>query len=108
MSYPPPPPPDPYGGYGGYAAPRTNQKAVWSLVLGILGLICCGIFTGIPAAILGSVAKKEINASGGAQTGAGMAQAGFVLGLIAIVFGLVAIVLVATGVVTMPSGTSSY
>jgi hypothetical protein len=60
MSYPPPPPPpDPSGGYGygGYAAPRTNQKAIWSLVTGILGLVCCAP-AGIVALVLGNGAKK--------------------------------------------------
>jgi putative exporter of polyketide antibiotics len=101
MSYSPPPPPPPgaEGGYG-YAAPKTNQKAIWSLVLGILGLICCGIFAGIPAIFLGNSAKKEIAASGGAQGGAGMAQAGFIIGIIATVLGVLGVILLATGVVT--------
>lgn len=110
MSYSAPPPPDAsggYGGYGGYAQPKTNQKAVWAMVLGILGLVCCGFLAGIPAVILGNVAKKEIAASNGAQTGAGMAQAGFVLGIIAIALGLLGIVLLATGLIAMPSTSTS-
>jgi len=111
MSYAgPPPPPDAgggYGGYGGYAQPKTNQKAVWSLVLGILGLVCCGLFTGIPALILGNSAKKEIAASGGSQTGAGMAQAGFVLGIIAVVLGVLGLILFVAGVVSLPSNSTS-
>lgn len=109
MSYSAPPPPDASGGYGygGYAQPRTNQKAVWAMVLGILGLVCCGFVTGIPALILGNVAKKEIAASNGAQTGAGMAQAGFVLGIIAIALGLLGMVLLATGLIAMPSTSTS-
>ena len=108
MSYseppPPPPPPPGAGGYGyGYATPQTNQKAIWSLVLGILGLVCCGIFTGIPALFLGMSAKKEIEAAGGAQSGAGMAQAGFVLGIIATALALLGIVLVLTGVLSTAS-----
>jgi len=96
MSYPPSAP----GGYGGgYAQPKTNSKAIWSLVLGILGLICCGFFTGIPALFLGQSAKKEIAASGGAQSGAGLAQAGFVLGIIAVVLGIIGLILVATGAI---------
>jgi len=75
----PPPPPDQSYGYGyGYGAPRTSQKAVWALVTGLIALICCGP-VGIVAIILGNSAKKEIAASGGAETGAGMAQAGFIL-----------------------------
>jgi hypothetical protein len=90
MSYPPPPPPEyGYGYGGGYVAPRSSQKAVWALVLGILGLICCGYLAGIPALILGLSAKKDIAVSGGALTGRGMAQAGIVLGIIAIVVGVI-------------------
>lgn len=95
---PPPPPPGNYGPVGGYgAAPVTNQKAIWSLVLGILGLVCCGFFAGIPALILGKMAQGEIDASGGLQTGRGMATAGFILGIIACVFGILGIILWATG-----------
>ena len=73
MSYTPPPPPPP--GPGGYAMPQTNQKALWSMILGILSLVCCGLLAGIPALILGNSAQKEIAASGGAQSGEGMAKA---------------------------------
>jgi hypothetical protein len=96
MSYTPPPPPPP--GAGGYAAPQTNQKALWSMILGILGIVCCGIFAGIPALILGNSAKKEIASSGGAQTGDGMAKAGVILGWISIAFSILGIIFViATG-----------
>jgi putative exporter of polyketide antibiotics len=108
MSYSAPPPPDPSGGYGGgYAQPRTNQKALWSLILGILALVCCGLFAGIPALILGNSAKKEIAASAGAESGAGMAQAGVVLGIIAIALSVLGLILFAVGVVTMPTSSTS-
>jgi hypothetical protein len=111
MSYSPPPPPPPPGdpgyGYGyGYVQPKTNQKAIWALVLGILGFVCCGIFAGVPAIFLGNAAKNEIAASGGAQTGRGMAQAGFVLGIIASVLGVIGLVLLATGVLSTDFNTS--
>ena len=100
MSYSEPPPPQ-YGApqpqYGGQPQ-GTNKKAIWSLVLGVLGLLCCGIFTGIPAVILGRSAKSEIARTG--QDGSGMATAGFVLGIIAIVWGIIAIILFATGALT--------
>ena len=98
-SAPPPPPPygsppppygsqppayPPGGGYaGGYGAavPANNQKALWAMILGILGIICCPIAS-VVALVLGMQSKKEIASSGGAQTGAGQAQAGFVLGII--------------------------
>lgn len=87
MSYDSPPPPPP--GYGtpppyGAAPVGTNKKAIWSLVLGLLGILCCGFVAGIPAIILARSAKREIAATG--QDGAGLATAGLVLGIIALVF----------------------
>jgi hypothetical protein len=79
-----PPPPPPGYGYGGQP-PRSNQKAVWSLVLGILGLVCCGFVTGIPALILGKMAQNEID------------------GIIAIVFGIISVILFATGALSFDS-----
>jgi putative exporter of polyketide antibiotics len=108
MSYPPPPPPGVEPGYGyGYAAPRTNTKATWALVLGILSLVCCGLFAGIPAIILGNMAKSEIDASGGSQTGRGMAQAGLVLGIIGLALSVVGIVLTVVGSLTFPGMSTS-
>jgi hypothetical protein len=91
---------------GGYAAPKTNQKALWSMILGIVGIVCCGFVTGIPALILGNMAKKEIAASGGAETGGGMATAGVVLGIISIVLGLISLVLFATGALNFDTTTT--
>jgi hypothetical protein len=101
----PPPPPGGYGP-GGYGAPQTDQKAVWALVLGILGVVCCGFFTGIPALILGKSSQKSIDASGGRLTGRGMATAGFVLGIISIVFGLIGLALLLTGNINYNFSTS--
>jgi hypothetical protein len=108
MSYsaPPPPPPDGGYGYGGYAAPKTNQKAIWSLVTGIIGVLCCSPL-GIVALVLGNGAKKEITVSNGAETGAGLAQAGVVLGIIAIVFLVLSVILFATGAVTFPGSSTN-
>ena len=66
---------------GGYAYPK-NSLAVWSLVLAILGMMLCGLFTGIPAVIIGNNAKRAV-ASGEANNG-GLATAGIVIGWIAI------------------------
>ena len=93
MSYEAPPPP-PGGGYGqqpGYgSAPQGNdKKAIWALVLGILSIVCCGIFTGIPAVILGRQSKL--------QGGGGMAKAGEILGYIGIALSVLWIILAVTG-----------
>ena len=109
MSYSTPPPPGPTGGAygGGYAQPRTNQKATWALVTGILGMVCCGLVAGVPALILGIIAKKEIAASGGAQSGSGMAQAGIILGVISIVLSLLYFGLIVAGALTFPTTSFS-
>ncbi len=100
MSYdqPPPPPPPGYGAapqppYGGQPA-GTSQKAIWSLVTGILGLLCCSPL-GIVAILLSRSAKEEIRSTG--KSGDGLATAGFVTGIIALVLMVVSIILIATG-----------
>lgn len=105
MSYTPPPPPPP--GPGGYAVPQNNQKALWSMILGILSLVCCGLLAGIPALILGNSAQKEIAASGGMQTGEGMAKAGVILGWISIALSILGLIFaIVTGALT--EGLNNY
>jgi hypothetical protein len=87
------------------AAAGTNKKAIWSLVLGILGLICCGFIAGIPAIILANMAKKEIATSG--EGGGGMATAGLVLGVLAVIWGVIYLILAATGNFSFDFSTSS-
>ena len=38
---------------------KTNGKAIWSPVLGIVGLVCCGFLAGIPAIILGTWPERR-------------------------------------------------
>lgn len=59
---------------------KTSTGAIWSLVLGILGLCCLGPLGAIPAIICGHVSLAKINRSAGALAGQGLAIAGFVLG----------------------------
>jgi hypothetical protein len=100
-----PPPPGGDYGYGYGAVPvGTNSKAIWSLVLGILGLLCCGFFAGIPAIILGRMAQGEIARTG--QQGKGLATAGFILGIVACVLGVISAILFATGSIDFSGSTS--
>ncbi len=66
--------------YVGPAA-RTNALAITSLCCGIAQLIF-GIFSGIPAIILGHIARRQIRESG--EQGDGMATAGIVLGWVGV------------------------
>src|SRR4051794_3818491 len=59
--------------------PGTSGKAIASLVLGMMSLVCT-LFTGIPAIILGLLGLSDIERSRGLRTGKGMAITGIVLG----------------------------
>jgi len=58
---------------------------MWSLILGIISPLCCGIVLGPVAIGLSRRGKTEIGYSRGQQTGDGMATAGLVLGIVGIV-----------------------
>jgi hypothetical protein len=64
--------------------PKTCGLAVWSLVLGILGLLC-GFLAAIPGLILGIIALNRIGKSNGQLGGYGLALAGTIMSA---VFGL--------------------
>jgi hypothetical protein len=100
MSYDAPPPPPPGGYYGqqqpyGAAPLGTNKKALWSMILGIVSILCCSIFAGIPAIILSMSAQSEIAATG--AQGAGMAKAGLILGIISCALAVLWVILVVSG-----------
>ena len=71
--------------YPGQFQPQTDGKATASLILGILSILCFGLFTGLPAIILGHISRGNIEQSRGRLTGAGMALAGLILGYVSIV-----------------------
>ncbi len=75
-------------------APPNHGSATTSLVLGILSLVLCGFFTGIPAMVMGRRAGREIDASGGRLGGRGTATAGFVTGLIGTLWSALSFVIV--------------
>jgi hypothetical protein len=69
--------------------PRTNQMAVASMVCGL-----CQVFfwfvAGIPAIVLGHVARRQIRETG--EGGIGMATAGMIMGYIGVLGPLIAII----------------
>ena len=71
---------------------RTSALAVWSLILGILSLLCFAIFAGIPAIICGHMGRSRIKQSGGTLVGGGMALAGLILGYIGTTIVTIAII----------------
>ena len=70
------------------------HRGVLILVLGILSLVGCGIFTAIPAWIMGSGDLKEIDAGAMDPAGRGMTQAGKILGMIAVILTILGVVVV--------------
>lgn len=118
-SGPVPPGPTPYASmsypsmpYQSMAVPVGNEKALWSMILGIgavfgafASFLCCipfGLMAGIPAVILGPMARREIRQSQGWQTGAGQATAGLVCGIIGIVISLLMLAAMALYAVAVP------
>lgn len=79
--------------------PRTNGLAIASMVLGIVWLYGIGA---VLALIFGYQARKQIDGSGGRETGRGMAIAGIVLGWVGVAGIILLIVLFA---VTFNSGS---
>jgi mannose/fructose/N-acetylgalactosamine-specific phosphotransferase system component IIC len=70
--YPPPAPP---------ASPSASREAVTALVLGILGIVCCG-FVAPVAWYLGQNELRAILEGRASTAGEGMATAGKILGMI--------------------------
>ena len=81
----------------GMMNPTTSGMAIASLVFGIVGLVSCLVFLGIPAVICGHVAMSQIANSPVPMVGRGMALAGLVCGYLAV---LVMLVFIGTFVVS--------
>ena len=69
-----------------YGYPK-NGLGVWALSLGIAGLVCCGLFAGIPAIITGVLSRKAVE-RGEADNG-GLALTGIILGALACAWSVV-------------------
>jgi len=71
---------------------KNSALAIWSLVLGVIGLaflvFCVGPLFAIPAVICGHMAYSRIKHSGGALAGQGMALAGLITGYLSIGFSI--------------------
>jgi hypothetical protein len=78
--------------------PRTEEKAVASLVLGIASLPSLGL-TALPAIILGAMARRDIDRSQGRLEGSAIAAGGIVTGLFGTGVGVLALLLVLGGAI---------
>jgi hypothetical protein len=73
----------------GMSPPKTSALAIWSLVLGILSLVCFSIFAAIPGVICGHKALSRIKYSGGRISGQGLAIGGLVTGYLGIAWAII-------------------
>jgi hypothetical protein len=82
----PEPPPAPSPQTTGALRPPPDDRAVASIILGVLSVIGClawlGLPLGVPAVLLGARAHRDIRRSAGMRGGHGLATAGIVLGSI--------------------------
>ena len=62
----------------------TEPLAIWSLVLSLLGLFCCGLLCGIPGVICGHLALSKIEKQPELQ-GRALAVAGLIIGYFAVI-----------------------
>jgi Domain of unknown function (DUF4190) len=60
---------------------RNDGLATAALVMGIASIVCCGLFTGVAAIVMGFVSRSRIARSSGMLSGSGLATAGLVLGI---------------------------
>lgn len=68
--------------------PAKNGLSVASLVLGVISIVPCSIFAGIPAIITGHIALNRANKSPSEYGGKGLAKAGLILGYLSLALGL--------------------
>jgi hypothetical protein len=71
-------------------APSSPNEplAIWSFVLSLIGLLCCGSIVSLPAIICGHLALSNIHKKSHLQ-GAGLAIAGLIIGYIGTLFWLI-------------------
>lgn len=74
------------------AGGQNQTLAIVSLVLGILGICICGVFTGIPAVITGFMAKNKADQNPAEYGGRGLALAGMITGGIGTILGILGII----------------
>ncbi len=69
-----------------------KHRGALILVLGILSLVMCGLFTAIPAWIMGGNDLKEMDAGTMDPSGRGLTNAGRILGIIVTILSIVGFV----------------
>src|SRR5262249_27259405 len=74
---------------------RPEARAGVALALGIMSLVCTGLFTGVPAIVLGLAAQRDLARTPGAR-GHGAAVAAVITGFVGTIVSIAAILIVVT------------
>lgn len=86
----------------GFPAADPGKAFAWtSLVLGVVGLLCCGVITAIPGVIFAILALR-----GPSGPSRGVAVAGLIVSIIALIFGILAILVMVYFPQFLPQGFS--
>ena len=89
------------------AAPQQSSKATMAVVLGVLGIVCCG-FLAPGAWYLASEEIKAIDAGRIAESNRGMAQVAKILGIIGTILWIIAGILIVAFVVLAIVGATTF
>lgn len=83
----------------------ASSNSIIALVLGILSYISCGLFSAIPAWIIGKKELSEIDAGRSPEAGRTLARIGMWLGIVNVILTIIAmfvlLILFVFGVLTM-------
>jgi Domain of unknown function (DUF4190)/GYF domain 2 len=85
---------------------RTEGLSIWSFVLSLVGLFCCGFFAGIPAIICGHIALSRLKAQP-YLGGHGLAVAGLIIGYLA-TFGWIIYLFFLGGIAALQSASQGH
>lgn len=92
---------------------QDNTKAIITLVLGILSLVCCYFFTGIPAIFLGRSELRAIDEGRSPESNRNLTKVGYILGIIGTILGFLglivyAVIIILAVVAGKASGPSTF
>lgn len=102
-----------FGGqqYGQANFSSTNEassRAKWAAALGFLGIVCCGLFTSVPAIFVGWMEMSAIKSGQSSPAGKTMASMGFWCGIFGTVLQIGAILFFLIAMMLEGASSSPY
>jgi hypothetical protein len=81
-----------------------SQLCLWSLILGIVSMACCGFLTAIPAIVCGHMGLSAVGDGSGPLRGRAFAIAGLVMGYLSLVLSCLSSLLLGAMYAADPAG----